>query len=221
MFSPTTSYLSLPDGSKIPLETDNGLWWLPCTFPRNVPTSATHASPVVPVAAPSPVLSKSLIHRRLCHLHDDGIRRLAAMHLSGIPQQSLSQPLPFCRCRVLGKSTVADISRRPTRHNDPRVCFYMMAADLWGPVDTAAIGGYKYVLGAICYLSGYHLAELLRSKSEAAAAWRRMLLQIRSLGFTVQVLRIDNDSVFLGSEFRSVCDEFSIDIQRTAPYRHH
>ena len=43
----------------------------------------------------------------------------------------------------------------------------MMAADLWGPVDHAAIGGYKYVFGYICYLSGYHMAELLRTKDEA------------------------------------------------------
>ena len=74
----------------------------------------------------------------------------------------------------------------------------MMAVDLWGPVDTAAVGGYKYVFGGICFLSGYHMAELIRTKDESAAAWKRMLLQIRTLGFTVHVVRIDNDT------FRSV-----------------
>ena len=48
-----------------------------------------------------------------------------------------------------------------------------------------------------------------------------MLLQIRTLGYTVHVVRIDNDSVFLGSSFRAVCDDFAIDVQRTAPHRHH
>ena len=48
-----------------------------------------------------------------------------------------------------------------------------------------------------------------------------MLLRIRTLGVTVHVLRIDNGSVFLGAEFRAVCDEFGVDIQRTASYRHH
>ena len=56
----------------------------------------------------------------------------------------------------------------------------MMVADLWGPVDHAAIGGYKYVSGSICYLSGYHMAELLRTKDEAPSAWKRMLLRIRT-----------------------------------------
>ena len=45
-----------------------------------------------------------------------------------------------------------------------------------------------------------------------------MLLRIRTLGFTVHVLRIDNDSVFLGAEFRAVCDEFGVDIQRNHWY---
>ena len=211
VFSPSANYLALPDGTKVSLESDNGLYWLPCNFSA----STTH------VAAPSPAVSKLLLHRRLAHLHDEGIRRLSAMKVPGIPGSGMFQPLPFCRCCALGKSTVADICRQSTRDHDPPTCFFMMAVDNWGPVDTSAIGGYKHVFGAICYLSGYHLAELLRTKDEAPAAWRRMLLRIRTLGYTVHVVRIDNDSVFLGAAFRAVCDEFNVDVQRIVPYRHH
>ena len=77
-------------------------------------------------------------------------------------------------------------------------------------------------LGPSVILSGYHMAELLRTKDEAPGAWKRMLLRIRTLGFTVNVVGIDNDSVFLGAEFRSVCDDFGVEVQqRTTPYRHH
>ena len=143
------------------------------------------------------------------------------MKIPGMPQGGMFQPLQFCRCCSLAKSNAADICRQSTRDHDPPTCFYMMAIDLWGPVDKAAIGGYKYVLGSIDYLSGYHLAELLRTKDEAASAWRRMLLQIRTLGYSVMVVRVDNDSVLLSASFRDVCNEFNVDIQRTAPYRHH
>ena len=162
-----------------------------------------------------------MIHRRLCDLHDDGIRRLAAMKIPGMPRGGMFQPLQFCRCCSLAKSTAADICRQSTRDHDPPTCFYMMGIDLWGPVDKAAIGGYKHVLGSIDYLFGYHLAELLRTKDEAASAWRRMLLQIRTLGYSVMVVRVENDSVLLSASFRDVCNEFNVDIQRTAPYRHH
>ena len=199
-FYPSGGYLALPSGTRVPLYCENGLYWLSCSFPSDV------TSEDVPMAAPSPVLSKSLMHRRLCHLHDDGIRRLSAMKISGIPQTpGMFQALPFCKCCTLAKSTVANICRQSTRDHDPPTCFYMMAVDIWGPVDISSIGGYKYVFGSICYLSGYHMAELLRTKDEAPAAWKRMLLQIRTLGYTVHVVRIDNDSVFLGSSFRAVC----------------
>ena len=68
LFSPTENSLSLPDGTNIPLDSENGLYWLPFGFPTASDT---------PVAAPSPLVSKTLIHRRLCHLHDDGIRTIS------------------------------------------------------------------------------------------------------------------------------------------------
>ena len=41
-------------------------------------------------------------------------------------------------------------------------------------------------------------------------------LQIRTLGYSVMV-----NSVLLSASFRDLCNEFNVDIQRTAPYRHH
>ena len=103
----------------------------------------------------------------------------------------------------------------------PPLPFHTMAIDIWGHVHQSAIGGYRWALGCICFRSGYHLAELLKSKSDAPTVWRRMVLRIQSLGYTVTVLRIDNDSVFLGEAFMSVCDEFHISVQRSVPHRHH
>ena len=105
LFSPTENSLSLPDGTNIPLDSENGLYWLPFGFPTASDT---------PVAAPSPLVSKTLIHRRLCHLHDDGIRRLSAMKVPGIPHSGMFQALPFCHCCTTAKSTVADICRQST-----------------------------------------------------------------------------------------------------------
>ena len=107
------------------------------------------------------------------------------------------------------------------RHHDPHVCFHSMAIDLWGPIQQQAIGGFLYVLGAICFLSNYHLAELLKSKSDAPTAWRRMLLRIRALGYEVVTVRVDNDSVLLSKSFLVVCDEFGVCVDRSVPYRHH
>ena len=51
LFSPTENSLSLPDGTNIPLDSENGLYWLPFGFPTAGDT---------PVAAPIPLVSKTL-----------------------------------------------------------------------------------------------------------------------------------------------------------------
>ncbi len=65
------------------------------------------------------------------------------------------------------------------------------------------------------------MAELLKCKSDSVKVFRSFLNKIQLLGYKVRVLRIDNDSEFLGFDFQSVCQEFNIVIQRSAPYRHH
>ena len=204
-------YIVLPDsGFRVPLVRKDGLIWL-----HSLDTEE-HAAP-----AHSAAVSKVIAHRRLCHLHDEGMRKLAAMRIPGLPSSGMFSPLPFCSSCTLGKSTVADICRDSSRHSDPPLPFHTMAIDIWGPVHQSAIGGYRWALGCICFRSGYHLAELLKSKSDAPTVWRRMLLRIQSLGYLVTVLRIDNDSVFLGEAFMAVCDEFHISVQRSVPHRHH
>ena len=71
LFSPTVNSLSLHDGTVIPLVIDNGLYWLEFEFPADAAET--------PVGAASHAISKATVHRRLCHVGDDGIRRLSAM----------------------------------------------------------------------------------------------------------------------------------------------
>ena len=58
------------------------------------------------------------------------------------------------------------------------------------------------------------LHDAVRSKDEAPASFRRMLTTIRSLGHTVHCLRVDNDTVFLGTAFQDLLDVFNIVVER-------
>ena len=50
------------------------------------------------------------------------------------------------------KSATAHINRESTRHNDPETCFHTLAIDIWGPMNTPALGKVSYVLlGAVCF----------------------------------------------------------------------
>jgi hypothetical protein len=75
-------------------------------------------------------------------------------------------------------------------------------------------------LCAVDFRSRFMLHDAVRSKDEAPASFRRMLTIIRCLGHTVRCLRVDNDTVFLGTAFRNLLDEFNIAVEITTPYAH-
>jgi hypothetical protein len=96
--------------------------------------------------------------------------------------------------------------------------FEVIGVDFCGPMSVPSLGGRRYSFGAGDFRSRFVLHDALRSKDEATSSFRRMLTTIRSLGYTVRRLRVDNDAVFLGAAFRSLLDEFNIALEITAPY---
>jgi hypothetical protein len=64
------------------------------------------------------------------------------------------------------------------------------------------------------------LHDAVHLKDEAPASFRHLLTTNRSLGHTVRRLLVVNDTVFLGTTFRNLVDEFNIAVEITAPYAH-
>ena len=64
------------------------------------------------------------------------------------------------------------------------------------------------------------MQDLLRTKDEAVATFRRFLAKIKSWGYSVRRLRVDNDSVFLGQEFMGLLATEGVVPELTAPYAH-
>ena len=95
-----------------------------------------------------------------------------------------------------------------------------MALDIWGLMSSPDINGNKWVLGAACYKTATILCALMKSKSDAPAAWKGFIETIKSMDFVPRRIRIDNGSFFLGSVFTQLCDNNSITIERTVPYSH-
>jgi len=146
---------------------------------------------------------------------------MSALGIKGIPESYSRGPRNFCRSSVVSRSTKVDISRGSTRDRDPESCFHIMVVNIWGPVSCPSIGNFSYVLGAVCFKSAFIMAELLKCKFDSVKVFHTFLNKIQLLGYKVGVLRIDNDSVFLGSDFQSMCQEFDIVVKRSVTYRHH
>ena len=66
------------------------------------------------------------------------------------------------------------------------------------------------------------MEELIKTKSvDPFVVFRSFLRKIRLFGYKVHIIRIDNDSVFLGADFQVVCQEFDIVVRRSLPYIHY
>ena len=194
-------------GVSFPLTKDQGLSWIHSVTP-----------PPAIAATAAGTISKDLLHRRLGHLHDAGLSKLASLGCNGIPTELAKTPISFCEQCHTCKSKVADINRDSDHCSDPEQPFESLAVDIWGPMKISAIGGYSWVLGAACFTTAYVLAGLMRTKDEAPAHFEAFLIKIRSLGFSVRTVRVDNDSVLLSDAFRATCTRWRINPDRTAPY---
>jgi hypothetical protein len=103
------------------------------------------------VVVPTTLLSKQLdydvIYIRCCHVSDKTIGRMSTLGIKGIPANYTRGSHMFCRLLAISKSNTASINRVSTRINDPDTCFYTLAIDIWGLVNTPSIGNVSDVFG--------------------------------------------------------------------------
>jgi hypothetical protein len=126
--------------------------------------------------------------------------------------------LGFCETCAFCISKVQDIPRAPA-DRDVSV-FEVVGVDFCSPMSVPSLGGRHYNFGVVDFCSRYMLHDALRTKDEANTSFRRMLATITSMGHNVRRVRVDNDAMFLGQEFRSLLDEFNISLKITVPYAH-
>ena len=60
----------------------------------------------------------------------------------------------------------------------------------------------------------------MKYKSDVPYTWKKMIASVKSLGYFVNRVRIDNDTIFLLKDFTTVCVAESISVERTVPYAH-
>ena len=211
-----TDYLLLHPGSgggvQVPFLRKVGLIWLAA---RIVTVPNTTASPVAAVAEAAP---KSLWHARLGHVGESCMNDLLKANVDGLGY-SATRNLEFCESCAVCKSKVKDISRDPVDTSGLAV-FEVLGIDFEGPMGTQSLGGCLYSFSAVCFKSRMILHDSLRSKPEAVQSFRRMLAVVNSFRYKVRRVRLDNDSVLMGSEFQALLDEHSILPELTAPYSH-
>ena len=196
-------------GIRVPLRRDFGLVWLAAGMTtRGADVSAC------PAAAPP---SKPLWHLRLGHLSESCMDRMRRAGATGLTFDA-SERLCFCESCAVCKSRVKAIPREPCA--DPERVFQQVGVDFCGPMTVPALGGGRYSFLVTDFKSRMLLHDVLRTKDEAPRSFRGVLDAVRKLGHRVEHVRLDNDSVLLGTDFMTVLQEHDITHDLIAPYSH-
>ena len=127
---------------------------------------------IASLSSSSPLpLDLSLWHRRLCHHHLAGVKKLLSGNLvMGFRLDSQADPDPVCEACKAGKMHANPF---PTSHSRASKLLQLIHSDVHGPVKVSTHQGYRYWVSLINDFSRFKAVYLLKRKSETFAAYRQ------------------------------------------------
>ena len=152
-------------------------------------------------------------HNIYAHSHE-GLLRTTAKRL-GI---KLTGSLDACTGCSMSKAIRKGIARETKCRSDKKLG--RVYVDLGGKKAVVSIGGKYYPMIVKDDFTRRAWIYFLRSKSDAASAFRSFLASVRADGIPslVEIVRSDNGGEFFGGEFASVCNELLIKQEFTPAY---
>src|SRR5258708_31385884 len=108
----------------------------------------------------------TLLHRRLCHHHLAGIRKLLSGNLvTGLRLDSKAEPDPVCEACKAGKMHADPFPLSSTRTSRP---LQLVHSDVHGPVKVSTHQGYRYWVSFIddffCFKAVYCGKNVMRMR---------------------------------------------------------
>ena len=162
-----------------------------------------------------------LLHLRLGHPGERATRVIAMNYNTGLdPGKDAHVGCKHCSICHAAKQqrTPAYSSTTPL---DSYGIFELIFSDIHGPLPPA-FDGSRYLIHFTEARCRYAVTHTMEDRSQAGAALEQYLLMVRSLGYTTKaiVMRTDNDTVYVNTDFKAVCDSHNIKQEFTAPYKH-
>ncbi|KAH9648835.1 hypothetical protein KPL70_025759 [Citrus sinensis] len=148
-------------------------------------------------------LDKTMMwHLRLGHMSERGLRELSKQ---GVLGRDKIETLRFCEECLLGKSSRVKFSTGV--HNSKGTLDYIHA-DLWGPEQTASLGGARYFMSLIDDFSRMVWVYMLKTKDDAFEKFKiwKTLVETQT-NRKVRRLRTDNGLEFCNKRFDDFCAE--------------
>lgn len=161
-------------------------------------------------AASTCPLNRELWHRRLGHIHYQGLETMIQGGLvDGLQLQNNTRPDPICTACLAGKQHRAPHTT-PTARSDELL--YRISADLHGPIHTEALPSRaRYWMPMVDEASGYIHVALLRNKSDALEGFSQFKARAETqTGKQIKHLRDDKGGEFMSKAFDDFCAKAGI-----------
>jgi hypothetical protein len=175
-----------------------------------LPTSILSPPPTVALLSATSRGTGQLWHRRLGHIHVEGIMRTFPL-VTCLPP-SLSH-LKFCSPCVLPKSTIANKSTTPGSRDSPRSTLNL---DSWGHVEPSLQGNNQFY-GAFCRSTSFAMGRPIRSTAEIVPYTRDIINLVLRMGHKITEIRADNGATFRSTTFATLYSEHNITLRFLLP----
>jgi hypothetical protein len=208
-------YMTLSSGAEIPIRRilEWGLYGLMAE--PIMPTPLLRSLPSVVLLSGASRLTAQLWHRRLGHIHHDGICNTIPRSIGILGSLRKAE---FCAPCAIAKSSVAARCRHHgSRHQAP---FHTLNLDTWGHVETSLQGNNQF-FGAFCRGTSFAMGQPIKSTGQVLHILSELLARITKWGHMVYFIRADNGATFRFVAFKQLCDTHGIELSFSAPYSPH
>ncbi|KAK9100212.1 hypothetical protein Scep_023642 [Stephania cephalantha] len=149
-----------------------------------------------------------LWHLRYGHLNFESLKLLTHKNLvKGLPV--IQHPEQFCEGCISGEQ-----HRRTFASNTPRRAkslLQLVHSDVYGPLQTASLGGSKYFMTFIDDCSRMIWVYTLKNKSDAVSCFQKFKATVeKQSGRYIKTLRTDGGGEYTSSTFSKFCDRHGI-----------
>lgn len=162
----------------------------------------------------SPSLSVNTLHRRLAHLHIDGIKHFIQREGIRLTDSTFTP----CNACALAKSTCVICREQHSRASKP---FQRVHFDLCGPMSKIGIGNKKYFLMITDDHTRYRWVSCLHNKGQIASVVEQFFAAIANqYSSNITEVFCDNGTEFGSTALRNFLADKGCRMVHSAPYHH-
>ena len=166
-------------------------------------------------------ISWLILHSKLGHINKQSLEAMAKNGtINGLNYDDIDWHDTDCLICSQSKLKQFKVPKKTQRETGRP--FSTGSIDLYGPINVPSLSGYRYGLMFIDNDSSYGMVEFLKTKQfhELVGSIKKWKLTISNLGFELNIIQADSDTIFEDERFTRSLRDLNIELQYAPPGAH-